>query len=125
MSSLSSRQARRAIALPLLLAAMSFLWVPFDAQAAEPVATQASSAMPTAAEIRANTVPLIRPRLRLPDSLHQFAVVTVQPTADDPERFLVEVSFKAKTPFGSITEHRAKFHMKRSASGKYWIVTTE
>ncbi|MDO9451659.1 MAG: hypothetical protein Q7J29_02245 [Stagnimonas sp.] len=99
--------------------------MPLHAHAAATDATQSASAAPTTADVLANTIPLIRPRLRVPKSLHQVVVVTIQPTADDPERFQVEVSFRATSPFGATAEHRAKFHMKRSASGQFWIVTAD
>lgn len=81
---------------------------------------------PTTAEVLFYTRPLVQARLRLPESLHAFAVTSVQPATDDPARFEVEVRFRARTPFGSITAHQARFAMKRTASNhKLWIVTAE
>lgn len=118
----ASRRAQRFVRLLLLAAALPFL-MPLHAHAAD--ATQSASAAPTTTDVLANTIPLIRPRLRVPKSLHQVTVVSVKPTADDPERFLVEVSFRATSPFGATAEHRAKFRMKRSANKQFWIVTAE
>ena len=69
------------------------------------------------------TRPLVKARLRLPDSLQNYTVQSITPTADDPARFAVQVQFKARTPFGAVTEHTATYLMKATASGKAWVVT--
>lgn len=83
------------------------------------------SAAPTLAEVEYYTRPLIRARLRIPDSLQGFVVTLVSPMADDAARFEVEVRFRARTPFGGITGHSARFRMKRAASPGLWVVTAE
>jgi len=85
----------------------------------------ASPAPPSEATVRHYTVPLIKARLRLPESLQDLQITHLAPTADDPARFTVRLSFKAKTPFGSLTPHSAAFLMKRGASGRFWVVTAE
>ena len=80
---------------------------------------------PTPAEVGYYTKPLVKARLRLPESLQDFAVSGVQPMADDPSRFLVTVQFKARTPFGGLTEHSARFKMKQAARKTFWIVTAD
>lgn len=69
------------------------------------------------------TRPLVKARLRIPDSLQDYRVASIQPSADDPARFEIEVQFQARTPFGGITAHSARFQMKRMASAEQWIVT--
>ena len=92
---------------------------------AGPTRLRAPALAPTTAEVTFYTRPLVKARLRLPDSLQDFAVTAVKPELDDPSRFEVQVRFKAKTPFGGITEHTAQFRMKRTASKNLWIVTAE
>ena len=113
--------ARLMIICTLLVLAMPL------AQAATNALTNAvvPSAKPTATEVEHYTRPLVRARLRLPDSLHSFVVTTVTPVTSDPSRFAVEVRFRASTPFGAITEHSARFQMKRASSMASWIVTVE
>ncbi len=82
-------------------------------------------AAPSPSEAEFYTRPLVRARLRLPDSLQDYRIVRLAPTVDDPERFEVEVQFRARTPFGGLTAHRAHFRMKRAASGQGWIVTAQ
>lgn len=110
------KQLRVGIATALLVLA--------PAWAAAPVA--ALSAAPTTAEVTRYTQPLVRARLRIPDSLQAFVVAAIKPSADDAMRFEVEVRFKAKTPFGAITPHQARFAMKRSRrTPDLWIVTSD
>lgn len=85
----------------------------------------AAPAPPSTEVVALYTRPLIKARLRLPDSLRDYTVQSITPTADDPARFAVQVRFKARTPFGAVTEHTAKFLMKVTASGKAWVVTAE
>ena len=81
---------------------------------------------PTPAEVRHYTQPLVQARMRLPNSLQDFTVARIQPSVDDAARFEVLVQFKAKTPFGALTGHEARFAMKRAASDQsLWIVTSE
>ena len=111
--------------------AAAVLAVALAATPASPPATPARApaiadeAPPTAQEVRANTLPLVRARLRLPDSLQDFAVAEVAPTAQDSARFVIRVTFKARTPFGSVTAHEARFAMKRSASKAVWNTTAQ
>jgi hypothetical protein len=79
---------------------------------------------PTTDEVQANTRPMVRARLRLPDSLQDFSVAEIAALPDDPTRYAVRVTFKARTPFGALTAHEARFLMKRSSRGTVWIVTT-
>lgn len=92
--------------------------------AARPQAAQ-QYAPPSIEQVLFYTRPLIKARLRLPSSLQDFTVLDIAPTADDPARFAVQLRFKARSPFGAVTEHRAGFHMKATQSGKAWVVTTE
>jgi hypothetical protein len=78
---------------------------------------------PTAQEVRASTEALVRARLRLPESLRDFTVASIAALPEDPTRFAVHLTFKARTPFGAVTGHEARFLMKRSRSGRVWIVT--
>ncbi len=117
---------RRGSTRRCLIVAVFFLLTVSNAQATDPAAiAQTSAVAPTTAEVLFYTRPLVKARLRMPESLQQFSVVTVQPTPDDAFRFAVMVRFRAKTPFGALTEHEARFHMKRTASQKLWIVTAE
>lgn len=88
-------------------------------------AASTSPSPPTPEQVGYYTQPLVKARLRLPESLQGFTVLSIAPTPDDAARFTVEVRFKARAPFGGVTEHRAKFLMKRTASGKAWVVTAE
>lgn len=71
------------------------------------------------------TRPLVKARLRVPQSLQDYTVASITPAKDDPTRFDIEVQFKARTPFGAITSHSARFQMKRVASTADWIVTAQ
>jgi hypothetical protein len=110
----------------LLAATLLALTLP-QAQAAlvAPAKAEASALPPTVAEVRFYIQPLVRARLRLPNSLHDFVVTSVAPTAQDPARFLVEVQFKAQTPFGAVTQHAARFWMKHASTPTAWILTAE
>lgn len=90
--------------------------------AATPQVTRQPTA-PSIEQVLFYTRPLVKARLRLPDSLQDFTVLGIAPTADDPARFAVQLRFKAKSPFGAVTEHRAGFHMKATRSGRAWVVT--
>ncbi len=107
--------------LPALLAA-ALLSIGLPRAQASPLVAP-TLAPPTMEEVRFYTQPLVRARLRLPDSLRDFAVMQIAPTTDDPARFAVTLQFKAKAPFGGITQHTTDFLMKRSSSGKVWLVT--
>lgn len=99
---------------------------PLSPPVSTPAEVETRHAMPpTAQEVRANTLPLVRARLRLPDSLQDFAVAEVAPLPQDPTRFTIRVTFKARTPFGAVTAHEARFTMKRSASRAVWITTAQ
>jgi len=89
-----------------------------------PPAAQARQA-PTPEEVLLNTRPLIRARLRLPDSLQGLQVTRIEPTAEDPTRFVVSLAFQGRTPFGRLSSHQARFHMKRSATHGLWVVTAD
>jgi hypothetical protein len=78
---------------------------------------------PSAAVILRWTRPLLRARLRLPDSLQSVVVGSVQRDARDPQRFLVLVRFAAQTPFGAITPHQAWFYFRPAARSGDWVVT--
>lgn len=110
----------------IIASALLSLLMPLAKAATEtaPIAENSGSA-PTTAEVEHYTRPLVKARLRIPDSLHNFAVTTVAPTANDPSRFAVVVRFRARTPFGAITEHSARFQMKQAFSKGAWIVTAE
>lgn len=84
-----------------------------------------SSVTPTTAEVERYTRPLVKARLRIPDSLHGFVVTKVAPMVNELSRFEVEVRFRARTPFGVITEHSARFRMKQASGKGEWIVTAE
>lgn len=88
-------------------------------------AAVAAAVAPTAAEAEYYTRPLVRARLRVPDSLQDYRVASLRPSADDPSRFEVEVQFRARTPFGGMSAHSARFRMKRAAAGGGWIVTAK
>ena len=89
-----------------------------------PLASAATA--PTPAEVQRYTQPLVQARLRIPESLQGFTVARIQPSAGDAARFEVLVRFKAKTPFGALTGHEARFAMKRARSSQdLWIVTSE
>jgi len=83
----------------------------------------AAPAPPSAEVVAFYTRPLVKARLRLPDSLQDYTVHSIVPTTEDPARFAVHVQFKARTPFGAVTEHSAKFLMKATVSGRAWVVT--
>ncbi|WP_148044716.1 hypothetical protein [Stagnimonas aquatica] len=113
---------------PLLrVALLSFLLLfnPGAAQAAGPSASPAKAleAPPEIPVVVFYTRPLVKARLRIPDSLQNYTVTAIAPLADDPGRFDVEVHFEARTPFGGTTAHRARFQMKRAAVEGEWIVT--
>ncbi len=112
------RTAALAWAAPVLLMAAA-------ANAASDLQAPTPGAAPTSAEVIAYTQPLVRARLRIPDSLQAFAVSSIAPEPADPARHVVTVRFRARTPFGQITEHSARFRMKRSASGTVWIITAD
>ena len=78
---------------------------------------------PTPAVAEYYTRPLVRARLRLPDSLAGYTVARIEPLAGEPGRYEVEVRFSALTPFGGVTEHSAVFRMRRAAEVDAWIVT--
>lgn len=92
-------------------------------QAAEPTTEAVDAAAPTAEVAAFYTRPLVRARLRVPQSLQDYTVASITPSRDDSTRFDVEVRFKARTPFGAITSHSARFQMKRAPSTADWIVT--
>ena len=120
---MSAQRALRA----LMVATLVVVLAPIAKAAAETApSTLRPGAAPTRAEVMFYTQPLVKARLRAPDSLHAFAITGIAASADDPLRFEVQVRFRAKTPFGAITEHSARFHMKRSTSSQnIWIVTSE
>lgn len=78
---------------------------------------------PTPAVVEYYTRPMVRARLRLPDSLAGYAVARIEPLAGEPGRWEVEVRFSARTPFGGVTEHSAVFRMRHAAEADAWIVT--
>lgn len=84
-----------------------------------------AEAPPTTEEVLMNTRPLIRARMRLPDSLQGLTVTRIEAAVDDPARFAVEVQFQGRTPFGLLTTHQARFHMKRSVNRSLWVVTAD
>lgn len=115
----------RGLALAWLLAAI-LLWPmgsPGQTTSTIAPARAAATAGPTPAEVARFTEPLIRPRLRIPDSLHALVVDEIRPAAEDASRFEVRVRFRARTPFGATTENRARFSMKRASGDAGWIVT--
>lgn len=112
------RRLRRA---GLLLLAL----LPATPAANADAAVVAAAVAPTAAEAEYYTRPLVRARLRVPDSLQDYRVASLRPSADDPSRFEVEVQFRARTPFGGMSAHSARFRMKRAAAGGGWIVTAK
>ena len=69
------------------------------------------------------TRPLLRARLRLPDSLRDVVVTQVEPDAQDPQRFLVRIAFQAQTPFGAVTPHEAWFYFRPATQRGDWVVT--
>ena len=105
---------RALIALVLCTAML----VPARASTEAPVA-------PTVQEAITHTQPLVRARLRLPDSLADFTVTRIEAQRDDATRFDVQLRFKAKAPFGGVTAHEARFVMKRGSTGRFWVVTAE
>lgn len=116
------RLRRAGLLLLALLPAM--LAVAAEPAAIADEAALATSAAPTLAEAEYYTRPLVRARLRLPDSLQDYRVASLLPSADDPSRFEVEVQFRARTPFGGVSAHSARFQMRRAAAGG-WIVTAK
>lgn len=102
---------------------LSAVWLSTAGAAMPQPAQQHAAAPPSVEQVLFYTRPLVKARLRLPTSLQDFAVLSIAPTADDAARFAVEVQFKARTPFGAVTEHRARFHMKATTGGKGWVVT--
>lgn len=68
---------------------------------------------------------LIKARLRVPESLKDFSVSEIAPSANAVGRFNVTVTFQARSPFGSYTAHSASYQMKRASSGNVWIVTAQ
>lgn len=106
------------------LLAAALLWAPLPGLRAEPPpsAAQAFEGPPSVTVADYYTRPLVRARLRVPDSLSDYRVESVLPSADDPQRYDIEVGFRARTPFGGMTAHRAQFRMRR-AEGGGWIVT--
>lgn len=118
----------RARALPSRFAysllAAALLWSPFPGLRAEPLPSvaQAVEGAPAVTVVDYYTRPLVRARLRVPDSLSDYRVESILPSPDDPQRYDIEVSFRARTPFGGTTAHRAQFRMRR-AEGGGWIVT--
>jgi hypothetical protein len=87
------------------------------------VAPDSSRAPPTDDVVLHYTQPLVRARLRLPNSLKDYRIEAITPVQDDPGRFEVRVRFKAETPFGATTEHEARFSMRQAAVPGLWIVT--
>lgn len=117
-------KSRLAVVTALLLS----LGLPqVQAVQAPPTAARAVTvrAPPSVDVVRYYTQPMIRARLRLPESLRDFVVTQIAPTADDPARFLVTLQFKAKAPFGGYTQHRACFHMKQASGSDSWVVTAD
>ena len=64
-------------------------------------------------------------RTTVPQQMYFDSFISTDLVAQDPARFAVEVRFRAKTPFGGITEHRARFQMKRASVAGVWIVTAD
>lgn len=85
----------------------------------------AASRAPTAAEAVQYTRPLVRARLRLPESLKDYTVAAIVPVPEDPDRYAVTVRFRARTPFGAETAHEAGFRLRAAADGQGWIVTAD
>lgn len=83
------------------------------------------SAPPTSALVEYYTRPMVRARLRLPDSLAGYTVARIDPVAGEPGRWEVEVRFSARAPFGGVTAHQAVFRMRRAAEADAWIVTAQ
>lgn len=111
---------------PMLLIAVLLLVMPLAQAVTEAVPmVQLVTAAPTTTEVERYTRPMVRARLRIPDSLQGFVVATVAPMTSDVSRFEVEVRFRARTPFGAITEHSARFRMKPASRRGEWIVTAE
>lgn len=107
-----------------LLLTIALLLSPLAGRGAEPppAAVQSLEGAPTLAVVEYYTRPLVRARLRLPDSLRDYRVESIRPSADDAARYDIEVSFRARTPFGGLTAHSAQFRMRRTDAGG-WIVT--
>lgn len=78
---------------------------------------------PTPAVVEYYTRPMVRARLRLPDSLAGYTVARIEPVAGEPGRWEVEVRFSARTPFGGVTAHNAVFRMRHAAVADAWVVT--
>lgn len=117
----------RAVPRWMIVTALLLLVMTSLAQAATgtvPIAEH-SSVAPTTADVERYTRPLVKARLRIPDSLHGFVVTKVVPMVNEPSRFEVEVRFRARTPFGVITEQSARFRMKKASGQGAWIVTAE
>lgn len=110
---------RRLWCMPVLVAAV-MAW-PGPVPAAPPVAV---APPPDDAVVRHYTQPLLRARLRLPNSLKDYRIDAITPVPDDPGRYEVRVRFSADTPFGATTEHEARFWMKAAAIPGQWIITT-
>lgn len=108
---------------PRLLAAVLLL-SPLLGLRAEPPPAEAQTleGPPAVTVVDYYTRPLVRARLRVPDSLSDYRVESILPSPDDPLRYDIEVSFRARTPFGGMTAHGARFRMRR-AEGGGWIVT--
>ncbi|MDP3859861.1 MAG: hypothetical protein Q8Q73_19035 [Stagnimonas sp.] len=109
----------------MLLAALLLAASSAGADSPEPVGGAAQAVPPTAAVVDYYTRPLIKARLRIPDSLRDYRVTAITRSTDDPSRFEVEVHFLARTPFGGTTAHSARFQMKRAATDGEWIVTAK
>ena len=110
----------------LIASALFALLMPFARAAPESASIrQTDSAAPTIAEVEFYTRPLVKARLRIPESLHSFAVTAITPLCDDPSRFEVAVRFRARTPFGGVTEYSTRFQMKPASSKGVWITTAK
>ncbi len=107
---------------PLLAAAL--LWFPSPGLRAEspPSEAHAVEGPPSVTVADYYTRPLVRARLRVPDSLSDYRVESIRPSPDDPLRYDIAVRFRARTPFGGLTAHSAQFRMRRAEAGG-WIVT--
>lgn len=109
----------------MLLAGLLLHSTSASADSPEPLGAVAQAAPPTTAVVEFYTRPLVKARLRIPDSLRDYRVAAITPSTDDPSRFEVEVHFQARTPFGGTTAHSARFQMKRAAREGGWIVTAK
>lgn len=99
----------------------ALLWL--AASAASAAIAAPSAPPPPLSVVEFYTRPLVRARLRAPDSLRDYQIASLVPSADDPQRFEVEVRFRAQTPFGAITAHSARFQFRQGAPGAGWMVT--